>query len=222
MKFKAFIKKFARYFTVVIRKTKLKVEMPTILARDCTAGAVYHDLNQQFTSPTINLYIKPSDFIQFVKNIKAYVTDGILTETEEDGISFPIGVLSCRDLPNITVYFMHYKTFDEACQKWYERCKRIDFENIVVMLPLMGEAEDVEQMLQDFNTLPYKKVALLNYKQKVQDNSYQYCEDEFDCNGMENLLSYRKNNKFLQWRYLDHFDYIEFINSGRIQKRNIR
>ena len=222
MKIKAFIKKIARYLTVVKRKRHLKVGMPTVIARDCVAGAVYHDLKQKFTSPTINLYIKPRDFINLVNNLKEYVSYGYLTEFKEDGISFPVGLLSCEGLQDVTIYFMHYKTFNEAQEKWHERCKRINFDNIVVVLPLINETEDISSILQEFNKLPYKKVALLNYKQQGVENTYQYSKDQFDCDGSENLLSYKKSNKFLQWRYLDYFDYVEFINSGKIQKRNIR
>lgn len=222
MKIKAFIKKIARYLTVVKRKRELKVDMPTVIARDCVAGVIYHDLKQKFMSPTINLYIKPSDFMKFVRNLKEYVSYGSLTEFKEDGISFPVGLLSCEGLRDVTIYFMHYKTFNEAKEKWHERCKRINFENIVVVFPLINETEDIDLILQEFYKLPYKKVALLNYKQQGVGNTYQYSEDQFDRRGSENLLSYKKGNKILQWRYLDYFDYVEFINSGKIQKRNIR
>lgn len=222
MKIKAFIKKIARYLTVVKRKRELMVEMPTLISCNCVAGGIYHDLRQKFTSPTINLYMKVDHFLIFCQHLAEYCSENAYFEEQESELPYPVGTLKYESLPDITIYFMHYKTFDDALKKWKERCVRINYENITAILPLVGETEDISSVLQDFNALPYKKVALLNYKQQGVENTYQYSEDQFDCRGSENLLSYKKSNKFLQWRYLDYFDYVEFINSGKIQKRNIR
>jgi uncharacterized protein (DUF1919 family) len=166
--------------------------------------------------------MEPREFIAFAKNLEEYTLRGCLSETKEDGISFPIGLLSCEGLADIKIYFMHYSTYAEAEQKWYERCKRINFDNIVVVFACMNETGDMSAVLEDFSTLPYKKVALLNETQPEGRFIYRYTKEQFDYEGTENILSYRKSNRILQWRYLDHFDYVEFLNSGEIKSRKLK
>lgn len=78
-------------------------------------GLLYHDLNKQFNSPTINLYFNSSDFIKFVNNLEYYLSLDILFK--EDTV-YPIGVID-----NIEIHFLHYKNNDEALKKWNNRKK---------------------------------------------------------------------------------------------------
>ena len=52
-----------------------------------------HDLGLRFNSPTINLYIQPNEFINFVKNLKDYVRCE-LEEIHDASVGFPVGRLS--------------------------------------------------------------------------------------------------------------------------------
>lgn len=47
------------------RKGRLKNIDVTILCSDCICGVTYNDFNMRFNSQTINLYIKPLDFVKF-------------------------------------------------------------------------------------------------------------------------------------------------------------
>ena len=52
------------------KKAKLINNDVTILCSDCIGGVIYNDFNMRFNSPTINLYIKPSDFVKFCEKLK--------------------------------------------------------------------------------------------------------------------------------------------------------
>lgn len=56
-----------------IDRKRLKNREFTILACNCVAGCMYHDLGLKFDSPTINLYIYPKDFINFLKKPQYYL-----------------------------------------------------------------------------------------------------------------------------------------------------
>lgn len=46
----------------------------TLICNNCIAGCVLHDLGLQFRTPTINLYMPFPDYINFLCNIKEYVS----------------------------------------------------------------------------------------------------------------------------------------------------
>lgn len=46
---------------------------PTVFASNCNGGVMLHDLGLQFRSPTVNLYIRPKDYIRFLQNLDHYL-----------------------------------------------------------------------------------------------------------------------------------------------------
>ena len=217
---KNFITKILKYITVLIRKFNFRIDKtPTILTPNCIAGVVYHDLGLKFMSPTVNLYMNINDYFRYVMNLEKYQTGTIYENTNTDK-SFPVGTLRAEGVDDIELYFMHYNTFEAAKIKWEERSKRIDTENIVIILPLINE-ESVDTLLEKFDELPYKKVALVTEEYKDHPNTFVYTQEIYDRNGNENLLSYRKDNKVLKWRYLDYFDYAKFLKTGEIKSRKL-
>lgn len=57
-------------------------------------------------------------------------------------------------LADIEIRFNHYKTFEEAVEKWEERKRRINWDNLYVMA-IDGD-NCSEESLQRFDALPYK------------------------------------------------------------------
>ena len=129
-------------------RKKLK-NNPSIITNHCIGGIISHDLGLKFLSPTVNLKILPYDFIKFIQNLDRYLNADLI-EIESE---FPYPVAKLED---ITIYFVHYKTFEEAVNKWNERKKRIDFNNIRVIMTARDGAS--YETLKKYNDLPYKKV----------------------------------------------------------------
>lgn len=129
-------------------RKKLK-NNPSIITNHCIGGIISHDLGLKFLSPTVNLKILPDDFIKFVENLDKYLNSEFV-KIESD-LPYPVAKLD-----DITVYFVHYKTFEEAVEKWNERKQRIDFNNIRVIMTARDGASN--QTLERFDALPYKKV----------------------------------------------------------------
>lgn len=117
----------------------------TIISNNCAGGYLYMDLGLQYSSPTMWLQILPGQFPKFCKNLKHYMSCE-LVECKE-GLSndymsqivdligqqptFPIGLLD-----DIVVLFQHYKTFEDARDKWNRRKERIDYNHIVYLFVL--------------------------------------------------------------------------------------
>ncbi len=135
-------------------KLTIKSKDFTIICNNCLAGVFYNDLGLKFRSPTINLFMYPSDFVKFCLNLKYYINVE-LTEVLQEKYNYPVGKLE-----DIEIYFMHYKSFQEAKQCWNRRKKRINFDNLFVIMVDRDNcsAKDIE----NFKKIKYKKIFLTN------------------------------------------------------------
>ena len=98
----------------------------TILASNCMGGLLYHDLGQQFLSPTVNTRFDSPDFVRFVCNIHDYLMMELKFIPSDE--TFPVAMLG-----DVRVNFVHYHTNEEAEKKWKERIARIDWDNVYVI-----------------------------------------------------------------------------------------
>lgn len=85
------MKEQLRKFRNLCLSHKLKNHDFTIIANNCIAGCVLHDLNLRFDTPTINLYIPFPDYILFLKNLKRFVYADFTELPSENG--HPVGLL---------------------------------------------------------------------------------------------------------------------------------
>ena len=46
------------------------VENISFISQNCIGGIIYHDMEQKFLTPTINLYLMANDFVKFVENLE--------------------------------------------------------------------------------------------------------------------------------------------------------
>lgn len=56
----------------------------SIIASNCVAGTIYHQLKNRFNSPTINCYFENDDFIRFCERLEYYLTVE-LTDIRQNG-----------------------------------------------------------------------------------------------------------------------------------------
>lgn len=129
-------------------KAKLQIKDFTVISQNCIGGVFYHDMGLQFISPTINLYMTGKDFVSFVSKLDYYLSINLhMTWGEE----YPIGYLD-----DITIYFMHYHTCQEAEDAWQRRNKRINREKMIVLCTDMEEFTD--EVYVRWRQIPYPKV----------------------------------------------------------------
>ena len=105
----------------------------TLICSNCTGGVLYHWLNLKFQSPFINLYMDNKDFITALENFDEFLTEDIVEDLNSQK-SYPVGI-GCH---GERIHFMHYKDFPSALEKWNIRKKRINRNNIAVMLTNFG------------------------------------------------------------------------------------
>lgn len=136
---------------------------PTIFANNCWGGVVYNRLGLEFSSPLVNMYESDEDYIKFLKNPKKYLDAPLLLEQEiySEYVNGSFPVCSCDD---ILLYFNHYNSFEAANAYWEKRKKRINWNNLLVMLSTENEKSALE-----FSTLPYeKKICFVPFETKIK------------------------------------------------------
>lgn len=176
----------------------------TVLSHNCNGGVVLHDLGQQFRSPTVNLFMKADDYIKFLERLEHYLGCSEMSEVHEEGVEYPICLLD-----DIRLYCVHYKSFEEARDKWFQRCKRVNLQNLYVMFSQRDGC--TKEHIRRFSELPYKHKVVFTAEPMP----------EFDCafwdpcfpvadGWVGTLTDYP--SRWSGRRYIDAFDYVSFFN----------
>lgn len=164
-----------------IRNKQLVNKKFTIISNNCWSSFVYNAHDCRFDTPTINLFFMPNDFIEFVSNLEKYTNlelkfiDPAESKYPEkafiDGekISYPIGKLE-----DIEIFFMHYRTKEEAKEKWNLRCKRIHWDHLLIKLDDQNGL--TEKNIQEFEKLPFKNKILFTSKNIISIHQQYICK----------------------------------------------
>lgn len=183
----------------------LKNKDVSIISMNCTGGVLSHDLGLQFKSPTVNLFFRSEDFIKFCENLEYYLSIDEFVKCNDPLIieerTYPIAYLG-----DLTLFLVHYRSVEEAQEKWNERKKRIDPNNIVIM---NTDREGMTDELKDrFERLPYRKVMFTH----LPDDKHPSC---FYIKGYEDSSCVGIVTDHDTWdgkRPIDQFDYVRFLN----------
>ncbi len=188
------------------RYNRLKNKDFTVIGSNCNGMFMYYDLGMRYLTPTINLSIKMNDFVKMVKNLRWYM-DQELTEVKEkeEGFKCPTGLLG-----DIRVYFIHYNSFEEGKQKWEERKRRINWDNIFIV----GTERDgcTYETIREFEELPYQNKVIFTHVEYPEFSSACHIRGFEEREELGTITNYKK--QILKRRYLDDFDYVDFLNAG--------
>lgn len=199
--------KFNIFFRKILNKKnqkKLKNKTFSLIANNCNGTFLYHDLGIKYYSPFINLSLNTEDFIKYLKNISHYMNSE-LTFLKEKEYSFPVGILD-----DIKINFVHYATEELAKEKWNERTKRLNLDNIFILLTVDSDCD--EKLLKDFDALPFKNKIIFTNSPTLKSSSAFYIKD-FIMEGSAPHGFYKFINRFSGKRYYDQFDYIKWFNN---------
>ena len=198
------------------RNKELNNKNFTIISNNCWGGMVYVSYNLRKNSPTVGLFFMPDDYIRFISNMKFYLNLELrfidaaesknkdkLRKTLEFG-HYPIGVLG-----DIEIYFMHYKSENEALDKWNRRCKRINFNNIIYKF--CDQNGCTKKDIDNFLKLPYKnKLFFTVRKWNINSNCIIYFKQIFNKKYINN-----SNEPFGHDKDIDITNYLNSIEKDR-------
>lgn len=143
------------------RKSKLENKNFTIISNNCWGGMVYQKLDLPYISPTVGVYFYADDYIKFLSNLEHYLSIKpiIISKSKSKYAKqlselkvyryFPIGLID-----DVEVVFLHYRSDNEAIEKWEKRKSRINLSNLIVKFNDQNQC--TEEHLIAFERLPYK------------------------------------------------------------------
>lgn len=123
-----------------MNRDRLKNKDFSILSSNCLGGLLYHEYRLPFLTPTINTRISSNEFIRLILNWDEYL--GYKIEKVNTDERFPVGKWG-----DVIIRFVHYHNYSEAVETWNRRIKRINYDNIFVLLndcDGVGEKEILE------------------------------------------------------------------------------
>lgn len=141
------------------QREMLRTEGFTIISQNCIGGVFYHDMGQQFLSPTINTFIREPDFVKLCCNLEYYMSLPLELRWDEE---YPVGRLD-----DIEIHFMHYETCKEARDSWERRKKRINYDRILV---LSTDRDGFGgKVYEQWKKIPYPKVLFTANPEFTED-----------------------------------------------------
>ena len=147
----------------------------TIISNNCWGGMIYESYGLSKQSPTVGMFFMAPDYIKFVSDLKAYTTgeirfidpqksrwkDALQVSGDSRFGTYPVGVVS-NGKEDVEIFFLHYRSENEAVGKWKRRCKRINHEKLLVKFNDQNGCSEEE--LSVFLNLPYKNKVFFTCK----------------------------------------------------------
>ncbi len=180
---------FCRNVKRSIVRTAIKNKNFTVISNNCWAGRVYQYLDMPYLSPTVGLYFFSPDYIKFVSDLRHYLELPLVFIDAEESRYFselkrknqtdkPIGLLG-----DVEIVFLHYKSREEALEKWNRRKARVNFDNIILKFSWSNLCGD--EQLEAFDKLPFEnKLMLVDKSRRDKYNCGIYWHGEADENGI--------------------------------------
>lgn len=203
---------FRKWFILPRLRLRLKTSDITIICNNCNGGFIYHDLNLEFKSPTINMYFIHDHFFYFCENLEDYLKESLVlceNPTNQTNIDYPIcNIGDGVKLPKLELHFLHYKSFKEANDSWERRKKRIQFNKIFIIWTFFDKTD--ESWLRRFDKIPQKnKIAFC-------ERSFPHYKSAYYIKGYENtgLGVLSRFDGLSGHRIYDNFDFVNWFNSS--------
>lgn len=187
------------------KRARLNCSDFSIICSNCIGGVMYHDLGLEFLTPTVNLTISMPDLVKMAGDLSWYM-DQPLVELDL-GKSYPTARLGEGDRA-IQVNFLHYDTFQDAQEKWEERKRKINYDRIVL---IGAEKQGCDyETLRRFDQLPLPNKLIFTRVPYPEFPSARYIKGFEDREEVGTLTNFK--TQLLLRRYLDDFDYVDFLN----------
>lgn len=167
--------KIRRKLFANIRRKQLNNTEFTIISNNCWGGMVYESYNLQKQSPTVGMFFMAEDYIKFLSDLRGYI-NGKLTfikpaqsrwknvpQISDDNRTgtYPIGVLS-NGKEDIEIFFLHSHSVNEAKDKWFRRCQRINWDKLLIKFNDQNGCTKKE--VDEFMKLPFKNKVFFTCK----------------------------------------------------------
>jgi uncharacterized protein (DUF1919 family) len=155
----------------------------TIVSSNCLGGKIYQLLEIPYNTPFVGLYFFAPCYIQLLQDFSGSLKKEIRFSRKSKYLIananrilnekfYPIGLLD-----DIEIHFQHYMTEGQCVEKWTERTKKMNWDNLFFLFTDRDLC--TEELIKTFDNLPFtKKVCFTakdytHYKSCVHIKEYQ-------------------------------------------------
>ena len=180
-------------------RKRLKNKDFSIICSSCIGGVIYNRLGLQFLSPTINMFFTQRDFIRFAVDLKHYISqDLVFIETDKP---YPVAMLD-----DVTLYFNHSSSREEAANDWNRRKKRINYDNLYLIF-YYREGYSMDEIREIEKAKCVRKIMLTS---TPVDLPYAYFIKENE--GSVNSESFLDKDNFGIHTFEKQWDFVSWLN----------
>ena len=180
-----------------------------IVANNCLGSRFYKILEREYNTPFVGLFIMPECFAKLVTDFDAYMAKEIVfidkskypphDEPGRGADQYPLGLLG-----DLELHFVHYKTAEDAVEKWQRRKARMDLDNLSYIMIANGPCDE-PVMTQFTGANPSNKVCF-HRRAELKMPACVYIPSEIE--DMGNLYSQYQ-------RFVGRFDFADWIMGNR-------
>lgn len=128
--------------TAAARQKKLKNKTFTVISNNCWGGLVYESYGLEKQSPTVGAYFAPEEYLRFLSRLEYYLKECEMTfVTPQDARHKQLymqdkrfGTFPIARVGDVEIAMLHYHSEEEARQKWERRCKRVNWDRLLVKM----------------------------------------------------------------------------------------
>lgn len=181
-----------------------------IISRDCWGSRVYQELNLEYNTPFVGLFLFSPCYIRLLSNFHWFMDQDIVFVDESKYPTanelrktnyYPIGVLGGE----VEVHFLHYKSVDDADEKWKKRSARVNYQNLFIAYN--DKESFTEELLNKFENLPFQHKVFFTANKNFNTPSAVWISECAEKPYVDDLYK----NSYLVHR---HFDVIDWLNNG--------
>lgn len=177
----------------------------SIFSANCIGGELYYLLGLKFTSPLINISISRNQFITLCSNLKEYLNQPISVSFRNGMCVGKIGGGS--GMEEVEIRFPHDTDCESVKKKWAERCRRVNYDKIVLINDDKGlTSSDYEA----YKAIPAFRKILFTAKDVSRE--YEFCHQLTEYEGQPYTGSYNGKSLDGLWKFTKMWDYVSFLN----------
>lgn len=199
---KASTKRKIRKIISPFRRIGLKNKKFSIISNNCWGGYIYDIYGLKYLTPTIGLYFFSKEYLKFIGNLKYYLSIDIKPLNNKDSKYYNDLIKKHHQdaclgiIDDVEVVFLHYNNSIDACKKWNNRRKRVNFNNLLIKYNDQNLFEEDDFYI--FNQLNYDNKLFFTANEGIGNYDYVVFFDKFKNNGyvLDDIKTSRKYVKY--------------------------
>lgn len=177
----------------------------SVFSSNCVGGCMLHDVGARFNSPFVNLYMNAADYLAFLSAPAKY--SALPMQEIPSDTAYPVAAWG-----DLTVHFVHYKTFDEAAVAFQRRLERVNYDNLFVLF--VERDGCTYEDLQRFDALPYAHKVVFTHRPYADIASAVYIEGFETEACLGNVMHWDRR---LGRKIYDRFPFVRWLNGEPVQ-----